>query len=143
MDPLSVTASVITVVGLAEAIITRCKAYVSAVKDAPNDLCSILLEVGAVKCALETLEMRRKLSPALQGIGSAGGPLDGCNRALKALLELFPTQAHHSGKKKRTTPTISYTELAWPFKEGKARKLLDDLGRHKATIVLILTTDSG
>jgi hypothetical protein len=86
--------------------------------------------------------MRRKPSPALQGIRSAGGPLEGCDRVLKALLQLFPTEADRPGKRKRSKLKVSYAELAWPFKEGKARKLLDDLGRHKATIILILTTDA-
>lgn len=143
MDPLSVTASIIAVVGLAENIITRCKAYVSAVKDAPNDLCNILIEVGSVKCTLETLEMRRKVSLILQDIGNADGPLEGCDRTLKALMKLFPTESDCTRKRKRSNLIKSYAELAWPFKEGKARKLLEDLGRHKATLVLILTTDAG
>jgi hypothetical protein len=143
MDPLSAMASIIAVIGLAENIITRCKVFVSAVKDAPNDLCNILIEVGSVKCILETLEIRRKVSPILQDIGNADGPLEGCDRALKALVKLFPTESDRAGKRKRTNFIVSYAELAWPFKEGKARKLLEDLGRHKATIVLILTTDAG
>jgi hypothetical protein len=143
MDPLSITVSVVTLIGLAEKVITRCKTYISVVKDAPNDLCNILIEVGSVKCTLETLEMRRMLSPALWGVGNADGPLEGCDRALKALIELLPTEADRVGKRKRSKFTPSYAELAWPFKEGKARKILEDLGRHKATIVLILTTDAG
>jgi hypothetical protein len=99
MDPLSVTASMIAIIGLAENIISRCKAYVSAVKDAPNDLCNILIEVGSVKCTMETLEMRRKISPILQDIGNADGPLEGCDRALKAILKLFPTESDRARKR--------------------------------------------
>lgn len=37
---------------------------------------------------------------------------------------------------------ISYAKLAWPFKEEKAWKTLDDIVLCKATISLALTTDT-
>lgn len=143
MDPLSFTASVIAIIGLAAEVINRCKDYVSALEDAPTDLCSILIEVGSVKCVLETLEMRRNLSPSLLGIG-ADGPVEGCHRSLKALIDLIPKPATLPSKRKRSQlNAATYAKLAWPFKEDKARKILENLGRHKVTIVLILTSDAG
>lgn len=143
MDPLSVTASIITLIGLSDRIITVCRGYVTALKDAPNDLCNILIEVGAIKCTLETLEMRQKLSPIFQSIDVANNPLTGCRRELDALIKLLPVDTEGSLKRKRGSSKISYVELAWPFKQGKVRRILEDLGRHKATLVLVLTTDAG
>ncbi|KAE9369004.1 hypothetical protein N431DRAFT_415792, partial [Stipitochalara longipes BDJ] len=141
MDPLSLTASVIAIVGLAVEVINRCKNYVSALEDAPADLCSILIEVGSVKCVLETLELRCNFSPNLLG---ADGPIEGCHRSLKALIDLIPKPATLPNKRKRgQLNTATYAKLAWPFKEHKARKILENLGRHKVTIVLILTTNAG
>jgi hypothetical protein len=42
MDPLSLAASVIAIIQLADRIISVCKDYVTTVKDAPNDLRAIL-----------------------------------------------------------------------------------------------------
>ena len=141
MDPLSITASVIAVIGLAGQIISRCNSYLSAVKEAHNDLCNILIEVGTVKCILETLKLRLHLSPVFQSVNAVNSPLKGCESALKALLKLFPAELGHSGKRKRDGSLPAYTELAWPFKQGKVRKLLEDIARYKATITLIITTD--
>jgi hypothetical protein len=143
MDPLSLTASVIALIGLSDQIITACKGYVTALKDAPNDLCNILIEIGGVKCTLETLEMRQKFSPILQKIEGVHSPLEGCRRELDALAQLLPAEAEGSRKRKRGKSIFSYAESAWPFKQGKARKILENLGRHKGTLVLILTTDAG
>ena len=143
MDPLSVTASVIAVIGLASQIIGRCQSYLSAVKEAHNDLCNILIEVGCLKCILETLKLRFNVSLIFSSIEAVNGSLKGCERALEALLNLFPADSGHSKKRKLNEPLTAYTELAWPFKQGKARKLLEDIARYKATIALILTTDVG
>jgi hypothetical protein len=140
MDPLSITASVITVVGLAGKIISLCNSYVSAIKEAPDDLCNILIEVGSVKCILETLQLRLTLSPFMQSIEAVNGPLKGCETALVALLKLFPNSGQPR-KRKWTETSTAYAELAWPFKQGKARKSLEDIAKYKSTIALILTTD--
>ncbi|PMD20101.1 hypothetical protein NA56DRAFT_574424, partial [Hyaloscypha hepaticicola] len=135
---LSFTASVIAIIGLAAEVIKRCKDYVSALEDAPTDLCSILIEVGSVKCVLETLEMRSNLSPSFLSVG-ADGPVEGCHRELKALRNLIPATLP-SKRKRSQLNTATCAKLAWPFKEDKARKILENLGRHKLTIILILTT---
>lgn len=141
IDPLSFTASVIAIIGLAAEVIKRCKDYVSALEDAPTDLCSILIEVGSVKCVLETLEMRSNLSPSFLSVG-ADGPVEGCHRELKALRNLIPATLP-SKRKRSQLNTATCAKLAWPFKEDKARKILENLGRHKLTIILILTTVAG
>jgi hypothetical protein len=129
MDPLSVTASVIAIIGLAGQIIGRCQSYLSAVKEAHNDFCNILIEVGCVKCILETLKLRLHLSTCFPSIVAVNGPLQGCERALEALLNLFPADSGHPKKRKWNEPGTAYAELAWPFKQGKARKLLEDIAR--------------
>jgi hypothetical protein len=148
MDPLSITASVLAIIEVADKIISVCKSYISTVRDAPIDLRTILIEVGGVKCVLEALEVllhaedRDMNSTILQKLGDDGSALEGCNQALKALETLFPAQVEQSTQGKRRKMTASLQNLAWPFKEGKARKLLEDIQRHKTTISLMLTTET-
>ena len=56
MDPLSITASVITVIQIAGTISSICKDYITTVKDAPKDLRRVAIEVGSIKSVLEVLE---------------------------------------------------------------------------------------
>jgi hypothetical protein len=143
MDPVSLTASVIAMIGLAKEIITVCTNYIQHVKDAPKDLRSILIEVGSVKCVLETLRLCPELLPLFQANDSGEGPLDGCDQALKHLSKLILGEKTTSKKRKKSKLAVTFAELAWPLKEAKARKTLEELGRHKAAIILILTTDAG
>ena len=148
MDPLSLAASVIAIIQLADRIISVCKDYVTTVKDAPNDLRTIFIEVGSVKCVLELLELvisrgdHDKMPVILEKLRTPTGPIEGCKQALTALDSLFPVEAECSARGKRRKILRSLKDLAWPFKEGKARKLVEDIGRHKATISLALTTET-
>lgn len=146
MDPLSVAASVITIITLADHIMSICKGYVTTVKEASSDLRKILIEIGSVKLIVETLQLTlmcdggegHRLSKQL---GSSDGPLESCRNALKALEQLLPstTERHSNGSRRKLNWT--YAELAWPLKESKARKLIEEIGRHKTTISVMLTSD--
>jgi hypothetical protein len=103
-----------------------------------------LIEVGSVKSVLEVLDslLPKDGEPARNSdmsiieakLGGSDGPLERCMQALTALNSLFPLPEQEKPMK--------LSLLAWPFKEGKARKLLDEIGRYKATIALVLTTES-
>jgi hypothetical protein len=144
MDPLSITASVIALIQISSTIISVCKGYISAVKDAPHDLRTCLIEVGSIKSVLEVLESlipededgarNSDIWIIVDKLKGSEGPLQGCMRALKALNSLLPLLEKEKPMK--------LSHLAWPFKEGKARKLLEEIGRHKATISLALTTET-
>jgi hypothetical protein len=145
MDPLSAFASAIAVVQLADRIAELCKAYITGVKDAPADLRAILIEVGSLKCVLEVIEL---LDPSKGGssnfttLARLNSPIQGCREALESLEAMFPAPSETPNSGKRQRIELSLARLAWPFKREKALKLLEELGRHKATISLGLTTEA-
>jgi hypothetical protein len=147
MDPLSITSGAIAIIQIASSVISLCKDYISSVADAPKDLRTILIEVGSIKCVLETLELLISrgcddgISIILQKLQSPDGALEGCKQALTALHQLFPAAQRCTDGKRRKV-VLSLASLAWPLKESKARKLLEDIGRHKATISLALVTET-
>ncbi len=147
MDPFSAVASAIAVVQIADRIITLCKDYITGVHDAPADLRAILIEVGSVKCVLEVIEL---LNPSGGGdakieiLEKLRSPIEGCQEVLKGLEALFPSQQSSTtrSKRKKQRVVLCLASLAWPFKRDRALKLLEEIGRHKSTIALGLTTDS-
>lgn len=149
MEPLSLAASVITVIQLSERVVSLCRWYVTSMKDAPKDLRTIMMEAGSVRSVVSNLEFFMSTWAAddmlgiLKGLEGPEGPIEGCRKALAALEKMFPSEVagNATGTKRRAT-TISYAKLAWPFKEDKARKILDDIVRYKATISLALTADT-
>jgi hypothetical protein len=110
----------------------------------------IIIEVGSVKCVLELLQDLTAQNSTVHGDGfiilqkleGPDGPIEGCLQTLKELGSLFPEPAETTQDGKRRKKTLSLAGLMWPFKEGKARKLLERLGRHKATISLTLTAET-
>jgi hypothetical protein len=148
MEPLSAAASVIAVVQIADRVIDICRAYITGVHDAPADLRAILIEVGSIKCVLEVIEL---LNSPCEGelaghsvaiLEKLRSPLEGCKDALKCLEALFPSPSETPVKGKRQRLALSLASLAWPFKREKALKLLEEIGRHKSTISLGLTTEA-
>jgi hypothetical protein len=145
MDPFSAFASAIAVVQLADRIAELCKAYITGVKDAPADLRAILIEVGSLKCVLEVIELldpSKGSSSNVTILAKLNSPLQGCRGALESLEAVFPTPSETPNSGKRQRIELSLARLAWPFKREKALKLLEELGRHKATISLGLTTEA-
>lgn len=150
MEPFSLAASVIAVIQLSEMIISLCKWYITSLKDVPKDLRTIMIEAGSVKSVLSNLEFFMSIWAAtgdtlhiLKGLEGPEGPVEGCRKALVDLGKLFPSElTSNATDTKRRATTISYAKLAWPFKERKAWKILDDIVRYKATIALALTIDT-
>jgi len=141
MDPLSLTASIIAVVTLASQVIKRCQSYLSAIKDAPGDFNNILIEVGSMKCVLETLKLHVDVSGPFPDVTGINESVKGCETALRDLLGLLPNHASNSKKRKKGKFDTIQADLKWPLKRAKAKRLLEEIGRSKSTITLVLTTD--
>lgn len=148
-EAIAVGASVIAIIQIADRIIGLCKFYIETARDAPSDLRVILVETSALKTILENLNFLTACdgpdSTAARSISGADGPIEGCFRTVAELERLFPsdsvrTRAQESSKKGTLKSVL--IALAWPLKESKARKLLDEMMRYKTTISLALTATS-
>lgn len=143
MDPLSITSSIIAMIQISDRIVSACKHYITTAKDAPRDLRTIVIEVGSVKSVLEVLEsLTQGHGDASLILDSLKEPIQHCKESLAALDSLFPAAQRELANAKRMTTLSSLATLAWPLKEGKARKALQDIGRHKITMSLALTTET-
>ena len=148
-EAIAVGASVIAIIQIADRIVGLCKFYIETARDAPSDLRLILVETSALKTILENLNFLTACdgpdSTAARRISGTDGPIEGCLRTVTELEKLFPsdsvrTRGQKTSKKRRLDSVL--VALAWPLKESKARKLLDEMMRYKTTISLALTTES-
>ncbi|KAI9773868.1 MAG: hypothetical protein M1840_006094 [Geoglossum simile] len=142
---IALGASIIAVIQISDRIIGLTKYYIEAVHDAPRDLHVIRIEVSTLKAVFESLKLLQDseytLSKNLKKLGEKDGAVEGCRRAVLELGKLLdPTpQSTNNGKRRRIQATLS--SLAWPFKESKAKKLLDEISRYKITITLSLSAE--
>lgn len=141
-EVIAVGASVIAIIQITDRIIGLCKFYTESMHDVPTDLRIISNEVTALKGTLEIIEA----GPPRENADSLDGVISSCNRALVELQKLFPTEhieaiAGSERSKRRKLNAVKET-LAWPFKAGKAQKLLDEIMQYKISMNLALTSFS-
>ena len=148
-EAIALGASVITVIQIADRIIGICKSYIETGRDAPSDLRVILLETSTLKTILENLEFLTRsdglASSFLRSISSPDGMIEECLRSMKEMEGLFPAEsrpAKSQAASKKRKIQVKLSSLAWPLKEKKARKLLDQIVHYKSTISLAMTSES-
>lgn len=102
MDPFSITAGVIAVIGLADRIISLCQVYVATFRDAPNDLRTIMVEAGSLKSVVASLEFflstwgAGNMLNIVKSLEESEGPLEASRQALVSLEKLIPSAADHN-----------------------------------------------
>lgn len=153
MDPLSITASIISVLQATNAVISICYDYSSSLKQSNWQLPKVIEEVKGLRNVLETLEPLVKTAesttpgpgnrlPTLKLLCSPDtrrGLLFDCLEELNLLKDKLspPSWAGPDGSKTRALVLA----MGWPLKEGDTKKALDNIGRYKATLALAITAD--
>ncbi|KAK4171178.1 hypothetical protein QBC36DRAFT_367746, partial [Triangularia setosa] len=131
-DPLSIGASVLAFIGLADGIIRLSKYCIDGLKDAPSDIRMIHSKVSLPRAIFDVLA--ESDTPSLVEKDTA---LLSCHRCLPDLESLLPTGACIGHARRR----ISISDLDWPLKQFKARKILFEPSQQKATLLLVISGD--
>lgn len=151
MDPLSITASVITVLEAAGKVISICYNYRASTKKTSWELPKVIEEVKSLRDVLEAVEQLAVKAesadggttqlPTLKQHCGRKGPLAGCLEELGALEKKLspPSWSGPAGSTRRGL----IEALGWPLKEGETKKTLENIGRFKATLNIALTVDQG
>ncbi|ENH70495.1 Vegetative incompatibility protein HET-E-1 [Fusarium oxysporum f. sp. cubense race 1] len=137
-DPLSIGASVLAFIGLADRIIRTCKHYIEAVEDAPRDIQMILGEATSLRAIIDSIGESSVMS-LVPNLHEQNGPIKFCHSCLSSIEALLPPTMGQSRIGKRRKITLA--DLAWPLKQSKVRKLLAEISHHKATLLLAMSGD--
>jgi hypothetical protein len=144
-EALAVAASIIAVVQVADRIASICKFFIESGQEYPRDLRLIYVEVGSLKVIVEGLSFLDKhdlgSSAMMEALRGDNGPLERCKNAVEELDKLFPalpSSAATGRNRGKDTLQRMMASLAWPLKEGKAKRLLDEIMRYKNTISVAL-----
>ncbi|OIW29189.1 hypothetical protein CONLIGDRAFT_645318 [Coniochaeta ligniaria NRRL 30616] len=150
-EVLAFGASVVAFIQLADRVVSLAKGYLDALRDAPAAIRAIFVQVSALRAVLESLAFLTRSQGQLpldivQHLGAPGGVIDLCRGAVADLADLIPEDVDSDSittkKKKRVQATELMTRLAWPFKEERARKKLDEIDRYSRSITLALSTQT-
>ncbi|KAK1492724.1 hypothetical protein CTAM01_09675 [Colletotrichum tamarilloi] len=148
-EAFGLVASVFATIQIVDRVVSLCKHYIEHVRDAPSDLRTILVECSSVGAVLQNVEFLLKFeepdSALRKALDGDAGPVAECHGAIEQLEKLIASdqnQAQGPPDSKRRKVQVTLRNLAWPLKETKARKLLQDVARCKNTISLALTATS-
>lgn len=136
-DPLSIAASIITVVQVTDQVLTCCYAYVGRVKTAATDIDRAVQETSLLKGLLLNLHSQVQDEPnneRFKSLVAPTGALSTCAEALKEMeMILQPT---------RTKKLTTKEKLLWPFESKKLDEILLRIEKQKPAILLTLATDN-
>ena len=129
-DPLSVAASVVALLQLAQTIVNG----VSDIKNASKERTSIRDEViylsGLLFNLKGKLDREELLSGILGPLSSPSGPLDQLKQALEQLADMVPP-----------SEGLRAVTFSWSFQKNKIEAILRRIERQKSFIVLALESD--
>ena len=138
MDPLSITASVGSLLGLGQQIFSSAYRYARAVKGAEKDIASFTTEVVGLVALLKDVG---KIAAALDkhsddSVLDLKDILEDCKTTLQALarrLENANPAASNKGGLGYITKNVK-----WPFSASETKKMIDKLERQKSSIFMAL-----
>lgn len=135
-DPLSITASIITVLQLAGSVVSLGLSLRDAAKTDGGVLHQLLDELKGLTDILETLSGLGKdhslEASSVEALGKPGGALDGCRTVLEKLRIKLESVVNAQGVKKLGRA------LAWSFQGKEYQSLLRQLSDRKTTLSLAL-----
>jgi len=108
-EAIAIVASVIAVIQLSDRLVGVVKTFIESSKDAPKDFRVILNEISTLKTIFENLKFLIQVNGAdsvlLPRLEGPGGPVEGCQVAIKELTQLitegFDEPVRNSQKKKK------------------------------------------
>lgn len=142
MDPVSVVNGVIAFIQIADRVIRACNHCIDAVKDAPKDMQMILGETISLRAIIDSLnsvDLHVNTMNLVPSLFAPLGPVEACRRCLSQLEGLIPQEQPQRASQGKRIMTLA--ELAWPLKQSKARRVMEEISQHKATLLLAMTGD--
>jgi len=141
MDPLSIAGSIAGLVAIADIVFSRTYRYAKAVKGAANDIEKLSSEIRSLSGVLHGLSLvvneleKETIEPNLRlhHINSCRTTLTKIQRKL---------ERNDPATTKDGLVHAALRSLKWPFSSSETKELLAEIGRHKATIGIALSTDN-
>ena len=132
MDPVSLSASITALLQLTGTVVI----YLHDVKNAPDDMRKLLVEISSIRGLLSGLQDLATLDDTwvntMKMLDGSNGPLSQFRHTLESLAA-------------KLKPVVGYAKigrsLAWPFQKGEIKEMLGAMDRQKELFALALHMD--
>ena len=140
MDPIGLVGTLLAIIQIGGKVTSVCLEYHNRIKDAPEDISRLLVEVRSIRGIVErvadiaTTNSDVATLPSLEQLVAPDGALTFCLADLVALNQLL---------EKGKAGVGNWRGLLWPLKSKDLAGLVQRLGHAKATLQLALSADTG
>lgn len=145
MDPLSVSASIVSLIGAADVVVRRLYQYIKSAKEASKEITTLSMEITNLYGVLSSLQLVasrfesevselsiQERSMQIDHIHACYNTLDSIRSLLNKDDPLMTNSKMESVRRR----------LHWPLSESKTKALIEDVGKHKQTLALALNADT-
>ena len=145
MDPLSVSASIVSLVGAADTVARRLYNYIKAAKGAEKSIANLSTEITHLYGVLNSLHLvasRFESEDFDDSIHERSIQMDhihACYSTLDGIRSILSKDDPSTAGSKMDS---ARRRLHWPLSESKTKALVDDVGRHRQTLALALSADT-
>lgn len=137
-DPLSVSASIASLITITESVFNRAFKYAKAVKGAPDVVRNLASSIGALSGILHNLfPVARQLEGETFDTSIQISHISSCRRTMDRMQEILEKYdpSSNGGQMEKIK------RLKWPFSASEAKTLTTEMEQHKSTLSLALSVD--
>ena len=139
-DPLSISASIAGLVGIAETVFQRTFDYVKSFRSAPQEVSKLKSDFGGLYGILTNLSLLfRQLEEDDVDSTIQADHLHSCYQTLEKVQAILDKYKGVSGQS-QTVEAVK-AKLKWPFSVSDVEDLIHEIQRHKSTLSLALAAD--
>jgi hypothetical protein len=134
-EVLGVASSVAGLITLADIVVRKGYKFLKEVKEADKTVKKLVDEVNNLAGILHSLH---NIVETLEEDGSGFDPSTQIHYVESCYQTLNKLRAHFDKALPRT-PMSKIDRIVWPLKQSHTKELLEEIGRHKATMVLAMS----
>ena len=145
MDPLSVSASIVSLVGAADTVARRLYKYIKAAKGAEKSIAKLskeIIDTYGVLNSLHLVASRFESEEFDLSIHERGFQIDQIHACYSTLDNIRSILCKDDPSAADSKMESARRRLHWPLSESKTKALVDDVGRHRQTLALALSADT-
>ena len=145
MDSLSVTASIVSLIGAADTVARRLYKYLKAAKGAEKSIANLSMEITYLYGVLNSLHLvasRFESEDFDLSIHERSIQIDHIHACYGTLDDIRSLLSKDDPSTANSKMDSARRRLHWPLSESKTKALIDDVGRHRQTLALALSADT-
>lgn len=145
MDPLSVSASVASLIGITDTVARRLYKYVRAVKGIEKEIAALSMEITNLYGVLNSLHLvadRLETEASALSLQDRAMQIEHIHACYDTLDSIKTSLEKDNPSMTKSRMDSARRRLQWPFSESSTKSLIEAVGRYRQTLALAVNADT-